>query len=159
MGCWISYITKRLTSDAVSAEELMLLCSLPLLCPSRQTAPFSTLSNYSKPCIYRAVPASAGSFPDYQKEPDYSCFRLLSAVKSRLLPLGASFWLCCLPAAAHLCTSLLVRAERDAQRAGVEYPGFAWVSGSIQHSLSQEDAKPCKAAARKEAASLLPDSS
>ena len=42
---------------------------------------------------------------------------------------------------------LLTRAVRDAQRGGLFYPGFAWVSGPIQHSGLAEDAKLPKAAA------------
>ena len=50
---------------------------------------------------------------------------------------------------------LLVRAERDAQRAGPFYPGFAWVSGPIQHLVSQEDAKLLKPPQRKAALLLF----
>ena len=124
MGCWILYYYKRLTSEAVSGKELALLPSLPLLCPSRQTAPLSDLRYYPKPCIYRAIDRVSRLFPSLLKEPDYSCFPLLSGQGAGYCrqepPFDSS-----LPAAAHLCC----HSTRAGQTGCITWrpvsPGFA----------------------------------
>ena len=62
--------------------------------------PLLTLLYYQKPCIYRAIAARPGSITLLLKEPDYSLFRLLSALLPGNCRIVGLFG-CCLPAAAH----------------------------------------------------------
>ena len=88
MGCWNNILLNGSRMTADSEKEHPLLLSLPALCPSRQSAPISTLLNYSKPCIYRAIASRPGSITLLLKEPDYSSFRLFQSLLSRSLPPG-----------------------------------------------------------------------
>ena len=90
-----------LGADSTRFREGASAPSLPsVFLTSRQTAPFLTLIYYRKPCIYRAVAGSSRLLPLARKEPDYSCFRLLSALEAGYCRLRPPFD-CCLPAAAH----------------------------------------------------------